>query len=116
MHTTYFIVTFLAAIASIYAATNDFRRPQWLMVNMSRLGITESHLRTLGALKLAGGLGLIVGTLIPNIGIAAATGLVLYFLGAVFVSIRAHWLAHLPYPLVWLTLSASALTLRILTR
>jgi hypothetical protein len=44
----------------------------------------------LGALKLAGAAGLLVGLAgLPAIGIAAATGLVLYFIGAVIAHLRA---------------------------
>jgi len=38
MFVAYVIVTLLAAAANIYAATNDFMRPDWLLANMNRLG------------------------------------------------------------------------------
>lgn len=52
-------------------------------------------------LKAAGGIGLLAGIRLPVIGLAAGTGLVLFFIGAVAVTIRASWYKHLPYPLGW---------------
>jgi len=84
-----YIITVLAAGANIYAATNDFIRPKWLLGNMSKLGVPESLLPILGVLKAAGGLGLLVGIRVPLIGIAAAVGLTLFFIGAVIMHLRA---------------------------
>jgi hypothetical protein len=44
MFAAYVVVTALAAAANIYAATNDFRRPEWLLSGMNRLGVPESSL------------------------------------------------------------------------
>jgi hypothetical protein len=35
----YIIITVLAAAANLYAATNDFSRPQWLLTNMTKLRV-----------------------------------------------------------------------------
>ena len=57
MFVAYIIVTLLATAANIiYAATNDFTRPDWLLANMNKLGIRESWLPLLGILKAAGAL------------------------------------------------------------
>ena len=61
MFVAYIIVTLLAAAANIYAATNDFTRPDWLLANMNKLGVRKSLLPTLGILKAAGALGLVIG-------------------------------------------------------
>jgi len=44
---------------------------------------------TLGILKAAGALGLLVGIGVPIIGTAAAAGLVLFFVGAILIHLRA---------------------------
>jgi hypothetical protein len=44
MFSAYIIVTVVAAVANIYAATNDFIRPKWLLGNMNKLGVPESSL------------------------------------------------------------------------
>jgi hypothetical protein len=78
MFTAYIIVTPLAAAANVYAATNDFIRPKWLLGNMSKLGVKESSLPVLGILKAVGALELLIGIAVPLIGIAAAAGLTLF--------------------------------------
>jgi DoxX-like family len=90
MFAAYIIVTVVAAAASIYAATNDFIGPKWLVGNMSKLGVPESRLPILGVLKAAGALGLLIGIGVPLIGIAASSGLALFFVGAVITHLRAH--------------------------
>ena len=58
-----------------HAAANDFIRPNWLLANMTKLGVRESWLTRLGLLKAAGALGVLVGIRVPLIGVAAAVGL-----------------------------------------
>jgi len=89
MFAAYIIVTLLAAAANIYAATNDFTRPQWLLANMTKLGVRELWLTKLGLLKAAGALGVLVGIRVPLIGVAAAVGLILFFVGAIITHLRA---------------------------
>jgi DoxX-like family len=111
--TAYVVVTVLAAAANIYGATVDITRAEWVLANMSRLGVAHSQLLTLGALKAAGGLGLLVGLALPPIGVAAALGLVLFFVGAIVTVVRSGWYAHLPYPGMFLLLAVAALALRL---
>jgi hypothetical protein len=108
MHSAYLIVVFVAAAANIYAGICDFARPKWLLANVKRLGVGERWLPTLGVLKLLGGLGLLVGISVPQLGVAAATGLVVYFIGAVATVLRARWYANLPFPLTWLALAVGS--------
>ena len=115
MHSTYLVITILAAAMNIYAATNDFRRPDWILANIKRLGIHERWLTTLGILKALGGVGLLAGLGIPMIGVVAAAGLVLFFVGAVVTAVGARWYEHLPYPLVWLLPIVGSLVLRLRT-
>ena len=90
MFTAYVVVAVLAAAANIYIAINDFIRADWVLANMTKVGVPRSWLFPLGALKAAGAVGLLVGIGVPLIGVAAAVGLVLFFVGAVITHIRAH--------------------------
>lgn len=76
MFTAFIIITLLTAAANTYAAFVDFRRPQWVLDNVTSWGGSHSWLFPLGALKGLGALGLLVGVGVPLIGIAAAVGLV----------------------------------------
>jgi hypothetical protein len=113
MFTAYIVIGALAAAANIYAATNDFMRADWVIDNMSRLGVPQSQLVPLGALKIAGGLGLLVGIAVPIVGVAAALGLILFFVGAIVTAVRARWYAHIAFPAAWLALAMASLVLRI---
>jgi DoxX-like family len=115
MFAAYIAVTVLAASANIWAATNDFRRLTWITANLDRLKVPDSWLPTLGILKVLGGLGLLAGFAAPWIGVSAAIGLVLFFIGACAFTLRVRWYQHLVYPAVWLVLAASSLVLRVYT-
>lgn len=57
---------------------------------LAGLGVPSSWLPRLATAELAGGVGVLVGLAVTWIGIAAASGLILYFLGAVATHVRAH--------------------------
>ena len=103
------VVVALAAAANGCAAMLDFARSEWVLGNMRRLKVPATGLQVLGALKLAGAVGLLAGLAFPVLGAAAAAGLCLFFAAAVAVTLRARWYAHLPYPAGYLLLSAAAL-------
>jgi hypothetical protein len=113
MFTAYIVITIFAVAANIYAAAVDFRRPQWVLDNIAKWGGRHSWLFTLGALKATGAVGLAVGIGVPLVGVAAAMGLVLFFVGAIAVVIRARWYAHLLWPSTYLLLAAGSLALRL---
>src|SRR6266702_3850982 len=69
MFTAYIVVTLLAAAANVFSATLDFIRFKPILINMARVGVSESWITTLGTLKAAGALGLLVGFRVPLIGI-----------------------------------------------
>ena len=117
MFTAYIIITAVAAAANIYAAANDFIRPNWLLANMNQLGVPESSLPILGALKAAGAVGLIVGIGVPLIGVLAAAALTLFFIAALITHIRAHdrSLGN-GVPVMFLVVVIAALVLRIYGR
>ena len=84
----YLIVTFLAAAANIFSATCDFVRYEKVNIAMAKAGVPESWMTTLGILKAAGVVGLLVGIGVPVIGMAAAIGLIVFFVGAIITHLR----------------------------
>jgi hypothetical protein len=58
MFAAYIIVTIFAAVVNSYAAIVDFRRPQWVIDNITSWGGSYTWLFPLGALKAVGALGL----------------------------------------------------------
>ena len=90
----------------------DLVPAQFVLANSARVGVPRSWLPTLAVLKLAGAGGLIVGVLgLRYLGIAAAIGLVLYFVGAVIVHVRAHVLSNIAFPGGYLLMSIVSLAL-----
>ena len=80
-----------------------------------RVGVPEDKLNYLAAILLAGAAGLVVGLWWAPLGVAAAIGLVCYFLGAITFHIRAHDIANLTRPLGYEVLAIAALALRLAT-
>jgi hypothetical protein len=113
MFPAYVVVTVLAAAANIFAAGVDFSRAEWVLDNMTKYGVPHSWLFSLGAVKVAGALGLLVGIAVPLIGVAASAGLVLYFAGAIGTVVASRWYSHIPFPAVFLLLAVGALGLRL---
>src|SRR5438477_10232318 len=112
MFTAYVVVTLLAGAANIFSATLDFIRFEQVLINMAKTGVSESWITILGVLKAAGGLGLLIGIGVPLIGIVAASGLILFFVGAIVTHLRAHDHSF-GLAVVFLLLPLAALMLRV---
>jgi DoxX-like family len=108
MSTAYVVFTLLAAAALTFSVWADFFLRERVAANMERAGVPESWLPRLAALKAAGALGLVIGLAVPAIGIAAAVGVVLYFVGAIIFHLRARWY-DVSYPSVYLLLATASL-------
>src|SRR5437764_15452017 len=90
MFAAYIVVTLLAAAANIFSATLDFIRFEQVLINMAKAGVPQSWITMLGILKAAGAAGLLIGIALPLIGVVAAIGLSLFFVGAIITHLRAH--------------------------
>jgi hypothetical protein len=112
MYTAYIIVTILTAAANIFSATLYFIRYEKILINMAKANVSESWVTILGILKAAGAVGLLTGIRVPLIGIAAAIGLVLFFIGAIITHLRAHDYSF-GLAVVFLLLAVTALVLRV---
>ncbi len=83
------IVSTLLGLALMGSAGGKLTRQPSVVDMLSGLGVPSSWLPRLATAELAGGIGLLVGLAVPAIGIAAAVGVVAYFVGAVITHIRA---------------------------
>jgi DoxX-like family len=101
MSTAHVVVTILAAVMVGYSAAAVFLRASWVVEALTAYGVPRRWWPWLGTAKAAGAAGLLVGLLVPAIGLAAGTCLVVYFAGAVVTVVRARWYSHIPYPLVY---------------
>jgi hypothetical protein len=108
----YVVVTVITAIVTAAVAIPDFIPAGFVLANSAKVHVPRSWLPMLGALKVAGAIGLLVGVVaLPAVGIAAAAGLVLFFIGALIAHVRARVLYNIAFPGAYLALSASSLVL-----
>lgn len=114
MTVAYVVVTVATMVVNVWAAVVDFLRARFVLANAADVGVPESWLPMLGALKAAGGAGLLLGLLgVEPIGVAAAAGLVLFFVGAVGAHVRVGAYAKIAFPAGFLALAGGCLALSV---
>jgi DoxX-like family len=104
MFIAYVVVTLLLGGYLGFSACADFVRYQQVLVAMARAGVPESWLPLLGTLKAAAAIGLLLRLGVPLIGMAAALGISLFFVGA---------LLRVVFPGSFLVLAVAALALAL---
>ena len=88
MFTASVVVTLLAIAANTVSGVAMLAHVRSIVPGMTGAGVPESWLTRLGALKTAGALGLLLGLFgVPLVGIAAAVGLSLFFVCAVYTHV-----------------------------
>ncbi|HEY7055927.1 MAG TPA: DoxX family protein [Vicinamibacterales bacterium] len=90
MDIAYVVIIMLAALAYGYAALLNFVGAESVKVVADRLHVSQRWMIPLGTLLASGALGLLIGLAVPVLGIAAAIGLVMYFVCALSAHIRVH--------------------------
>ncbi|KIF07179.1 membrane protein [Streptomyces sp. RSD-27] len=111
MSTTAAIVTLVAAFMAGFSGVSVLRGAKFVTEPLAEYGVPKGMWTFLGTVKTAGALGLLAGFVVPAVGIAAATGLVLYFTGAVVTVLRARSYAHVAFPLIYAAPAAAVLAL-----
>jgi hypothetical protein len=102
----------LAALVTAAAVRKLTHHPR-VVDSYRRAGVQESQLNRLAAVLLAGAAGLLVGIWWLPAGIAAAIGLVGYFIGAVISHVRANDTGRILTPIGYGALAAVVLALRV---
>ncbi|MFI5657614.1 DoxX family protein [Streptomyces sp. NPDC051684] len=88
MFSVYVVVTVLAAFVYGSAAVANLAGHSYPKAQADKLGVPYAWIPWLGTALGAGALGLVAGFVVPALGIAAASGLVLYFVGALGAHLR----------------------------
>jgi uncharacterized membrane protein YphA (DoxX/SURF4 family) len=109
------ITVLLAAICLNSAAMKLRENEQVVAIIGGTVGVPARYFPVLAALEIAGALGIVAGLWLEPLGIAAAIGLVAYFVGAVAGHLRVRDIKNLAMPLPPLVLAIGVLTLRLLT-
>lgn len=114
MLVAYVAVALAAVVANAGIAIADFLPASFVLANSAQVGVPRAWLPFLGTLKAAGALGLLTGLLGARfLGIAAAAGLVLFFVGAVIAHLRARVYYNLAFPGGYLALALASLVLAL---
>lgn len=112
MTTACVVVTLFTAVITAAVGVADLIPAGFVLANSAEVHVPPPWLPMLGTVKLAGAIGLLVGLVaLPAIGIAAATGLLLFFIGALIAHVRARALYNIAFPGAYLALSAASLVL-----
>jgi hypothetical protein len=87
----YVIVTIVAVAANAFSGVAAILHFKPILPGMARAGVPESWLTfPIGTLKTAGAAGLLLGLIgVPVIGTAAAIGLILFFVCAIYTHVRS---------------------------
>jgi hypothetical protein len=88
MYAATVVVSIALALVLLYTAFATFTGTETVRRGVIGVGFPPSFMWLLGVAQFAGAVGIVVGLWWPPLGIAAAIGLVLYFLCAVTAHIR----------------------------
>ncbi|MFD1150287.1 DoxX family protein [Saccharothrix hoggarensis] len=114
MVTAYVVVTALTLLANAGIAVADLARARFVLDNSAEVGVPRSWLPALAALKGAGAVGLALGLLGAHLlGVAAAAGLVAFYVGAIAAHARARVWHNIAFPGAFLALAVASLALAL---
>ena len=118
MFTAYVVVTLLAIAANTFSGVAALVHFKPILPGMAKAGVPEAWLTfPIGTLKTAGAVGLLLGVIgVPLIGTAAAVGLILFFVCAIYTHLRAgDYSAQFGLAIGFLLLAVAALALDLAT-
>ena len=116
MNIAYLVITILLAAMVLFSGVGKIRRdPRIVLVIHEVIGVPLRYFPLLAACEFAGAVGLVLGIWWPILGVAAATGLILYFVGATVSHLRVSDVKGIGPAAFMLMLSVAALAARILT-
>ncbi|MFJ1758383.1 DoxX family protein [Kitasatospora sp. NPDC088134] len=113
MSVTLVVLTVATAAWVGFSGVSLARRAGFVTVPLVEYGVPRSWWGPLALAKLAGAAGLLAGLVVPALGVAAAVGLVLYFLGAVVTVLRARSYKTVAFPVLYLAPVAATLALTL---
>ncbi|MBF6352762.1 DoxX family protein [Nocardia flavorosea] len=113
MDIAYYVVGTLTALWVGFSGYSLFSKQQFVVEPLEKYGVPRSWWNWLALAKTAGALGLVAGFALPALGVAAAVGLILYFLGATATALRARSYQTSVFPLLYLAPVAATLILQV---
>ncbi|WP_033257857.1 MULTISPECIES: DoxX family protein [Kitasatospora] len=103
------VATVCCVLANGFEVVAKLLRAEFVVRNSAEVGLAPRWLPWLALLEGAGTVGVAAGLFGPaRLGLAAAVGLLLFFVGAVGAHVRARVFHNLAFPLAFLLLAAAA--------
>ena len=116
MTTAFVVVTVLCALLAALSALLKIRHdPKVVKVIHETVGVPMHFFPYLAACEIAGAVGVIIGIWCPPLGVAAGSGLVLYFVGAIVAHLRVGDVKGIGSAAFMFGLSVATVALRIAT-
>ena len=112
VHVIYFVTTCVAAFVNGYAAFLNFSGAESVKVVADRVRVPRGWMVPLGTLLACGAVGLLTGFAVPVLGLAAAIGLVFYFICAMTAHLRVGD-RQIGGPVFFLVLAMAALSTNV---
>ena len=110
------VATVLLAVICLNSAAMKLRKNEQVLASIhGTVGVPLQQLPVLAGLEIAGAVGILLGLWLEPLGIAAAIGLVAYFLGALIGHLRVRDVKGAAAPVVPLLLAIAVLALRLAT-
>jgi hypothetical protein len=109
------VVSALLALAMAGSAVNKLIKNETVMKGMDVVRVPRDRVWMLAVLELAAAVGLVVGIFWWPIGVAAAIGVIVYFVGAIVAHARVSDTKGMTAPAALLVLGIAALVLRLLS-
>lgn len=81
-------VSIFLAVALTFSAVGKLTKNPKVIPIMEQVGVPADKIPWLAYIEILGAIGLIVGLFVWPIGVAAAVGVILYFVGAVIAHLR----------------------------
>jgi uncharacterized membrane protein YphA (DoxX/SURF4 family) len=113
MSIAYIVAAILLSLVLLASARGKLVKDEKIVEGLSKAQVPLSWFPPLALTEIAGALGLLIGIAWRPLGIAAAIGVVLYFVGAVLAHIRAKDYAGAPVPATILVGAVVTLTFAI---
>lgn len=114
MSTITAVVTVLLAAILAFAAVRKLTHREDVVAAYAKVGVPEERLNQLAFVLLLGAAGLLLGLAWAPIGIAAAVGVVVYFVLAIVAHVRHDDAGNLPTPVAIEAMAVAALALQVL--
>ena len=82
------VLAALLGLMTAFSAFGKLSKNARTVDMLHHVGLSDSQIRLLAVIEILGALGLLLGIWIPILGLLAALGFVVYFLGAVVAHVR----------------------------